>query len=323
MKIKIEKTSRYSEISNVIELDCKGNGTKDDPLIIDESVSLPTSFELNESELYIQMKNCMLLKLKISISKNILIEDCHIDWFELSGCSKIEIVNVISGLIGMGMSNNCILNGCTIERELSIANSSYNLIKNCIVKKRLDYNLFERCIDTTFENNKIPERYIGKIRTAAIKDKNTEKKHQIFTIVESAEEIECTGTGFKEEPFVFTPQKFWHHALYLLETVHYVLINDFNLRYIFLGRCKNKFIKNCDVRTIEMEHCSNIRIERTNLKYLRCGPCENVIVTDCTIDKIEIYKSFRGGVIIKNCSVRQVGKRADRLNLENTEVQKQ
>ncbi|MFX1478258.1 MAG: hypothetical protein ACFFCI_09005 [Promethearchaeota archaeon] len=322
MKIVIDVTSKYSEKFNVAELDCKGSGTKDDPLIIDESVSIPTSFELNESELYIQMKNCMLLKLKISISKNILIEDCHIDWFELSGCSEIEIINVISGLIGMGMSNNCILNGCTIERELSIANSSNNLIKNFNVKKRLDYNLFERCTDNIFENNKISERYSGKIRTDSIEDKNTEKKQQIFTIVESSEEIECTGTGFKEEPFVFTPQEFWRQALYLLETVHYVLINNFNLKYIFLGRCKNKFIKDCDVRTIEVEHCSNIRIEKTNLKNLRFGPCENVIVTDCTIDKIEMYKSFRGGVVIKNCTVRRVGKRAERLILENSPIQK-
>lgn len=53
MKIKIDKTTKYSEKNNIIELECKGNGTKEHPLIIDASVDLPQSFEINESEAFI------------------------------------------------------------------------------------------------------------------------------------------------------------------------------------------------------------------------------------------------------------------------------
>jgi len=50
------------------ELDCKGKGTEEDLFIIDESVALPNSFEINESEVFIHIINHRISKLNIAYS---------------------------------------------------------------------------------------------------------------------------------------------------------------------------------------------------------------------------------------------------------------
>lgn len=323
MKFNIYRTPKYSEKNNIIELNCEGNGTENDPLIIDEFVPLPKSFEINDSEIFIHITNHTLSNLKISISKNITIDNCYIEWFELNSCAHIKISKASSVLMGIGMCNNCTLDGCIIWGTLSITNSSHNVIKNCDVHQRLIYNIFNQCRVNIFEGLDIPERDTDKILQDSSTGLDYSKNEQLFTIVESSQKIEGTGTGFKEDPFIFTPQEFSRQGFSLMESVHYVLIKNFNLRFIFLGRCKNKFIEDCKVRSIELKHCSNIRLDRTDLKTLRLGQCQDVTIDNCTIEILRLEKSFDEGVFIKDCLIRQIkGKNFDKLKLKYTEVQK-
>jgi hypothetical protein len=318
MKIQIEKTSKYSEQNNVIEFDCKGKGTEDDPLIVDASLNLPESFEINESEVYINITNCTISKLKISVSRNISFIDCYIDWFEISGCTKIRITNTVSGVIGLEMCNDCFLENCDIARTFAIVNSSNNIIRNCSIKERFEYNLFNRCKDNVFENNQISNKLLHKIEENPLSNMDQGKK-PLFTIIESPITIECTGKGFKEDPFIFTPQIFYAQRFSLIETVHHVLINNFNLRYIFIGRCKNKYINDCNVKIIELDYASNVKIAKTRIKNLWFGQCKNILISECIIDKVKLKKPFIGGTVFKNCKIDQIkGKSANKIMIENT-----
>ncbi|MFX1281350.1 MAG: hypothetical protein ACFFA3_18525 [Promethearchaeota archaeon] len=318
MQLKIYKSSNYSENNNLLELECKGNGTKEDPFIINPSTNLPEYFEINESEDYILISNCSVSTLKISISKNITLKDCYVDWLEVSGCRNILITDVISGLLALVMSHKCTLYGCEIERELCISNSSNNLIKNCIVKQRLDYNLFERCSDNRFEDNIIPEKHLSKISKDSANLMNDSFEKQLFTIPESATTFECKGNGYKDDPFIFTPQVFYMNRFSLLETVHYVIIKNFNLRYIGLARCKNKFIEDSKIKLLLLDYCSNVKIERTEVKKLWIGQVQDVLISDCTVDKINVKKSFEGGIVFKNCAINQMkGKNLDKIKFES------
>lgn len=50
------------------ERDCKGKRTEEDPFIIDESVALPNSFQINESKAFIHIINHKISKLNIEHS---------------------------------------------------------------------------------------------------------------------------------------------------------------------------------------------------------------------------------------------------------------
>ena len=68
----------YGRSINKLEIECSGTGTIEDPIIIDNSVQLPSSFEIEGSELYIHIKNLKLEhNFAISKSRNITIENCE------------------------------------------------------------------------------------------------------------------------------------------------------------------------------------------------------------------------------------------------------
>ena len=79
MRIKIYelRPKVYGRI-NKLEIECSGTGTIKDPIIIDNSVQLPSSFEIEGSELYIHIKDLKLEhNFSILKSRNITIENCE------------------------------------------------------------------------------------------------------------------------------------------------------------------------------------------------------------------------------------------------------
>ncbi|MFX1478257.1 MAG: hypothetical protein ACFFCI_09000 [Promethearchaeota archaeon] len=322
MTIRIDKSYYYSGKNNTIELDCKGKGTKDDPFIIDGSVALPNSVEINESDAFIYLINCRISKLGITISKNITIKNSYIEQVWLSSCRDVRILNCLNRTIGLEMSQNCVLDGCKIERGFSSWCSSYNVIKNCTIKKIWEYNIFGRCKDNVFENNKIPEKYLAKLKRESMKKfNNNTTQNQIFSIIESDPDyVECTGTGFKEDPFIFMLQDIPCDSTYFsfLESVHYVHIKHYDLHRLFFGFCKNKFINDCDIIALGLNYCSNVKIQKSHIQYLRLGHSKNILVSNCIVENLKLKKSFNGGIIFENCTIDLIkGKNDDKIEIIN------
>jgi hypothetical protein len=81
MKIKIYKKifSLKWYFFKEIELECKGEGTEQNPIIIEPTLDLPQDFDVRNNHLYINIINCKCHYISINNCKNITIEDCTFD----------------------------------------------------------------------------------------------------------------------------------------------------------------------------------------------------------------------------------------------------
>ncbi|MFW9876035.1 MAG: hypothetical protein ACFFG0_23275 [Candidatus Thorarchaeota archaeon] len=317
MKIKLYRNYKYSSLNNISEKDCRGSGTENDPVVIDGSIPLPREFlEIIDSEIFLLITNRNIKKLRITVSKNVIIKDCSIDWLWLSGCSDIKLVNVKSPSVVLEMCHNCILDDCEIR--LHLFNSTHNLIKNCTIDF-LESNLYLRSKDNIFENNNIHDKYLAKISNQMTYDE------QVFTVTEvTPPMIKCSGTGFVEDPFIFDLKDFSDSdSIYLMESAHNILINNYNIRLIWFKRCKNKIIEDCKLKYLGIEFCSDIKIEKDIIEKLYLGESKNLSIINCTIKKVKLKRSFKGGVVFKNCTLLQIkGKSVNKVKLENSKIQK-
>jgi len=160
LKIKRDKEPiERDPLSQIQRFVSKGSGTETDPVIIEPSENLPHEFMVEESNLFIIVRNCYLGRVGFHKCQNVKIEDCNIWILYISNCSKVLVnKSTIRGTISLWESSNIKFEDCDINRVKFIRSNS-NIIKNCTVKKiRYIYGN-----DNIFEANIIPEKHLTKI----------------------------------------------------------------------------------------------------------------------------------------------------------------
>lgn len=128
------------------EFKWKGNGTKDEPFVIDSLRGISPQFWIKKSHVFIHLKNCNFTYICLVRAQNIIIENCTGDVY-LHHCQDIKIENCDIPVFKLNYSFNNALNNCSI-----------------------DYadNHFSRA--NQFQNNKIPPQFIKSITEGTYKE---------------------------------------------------------------------------------------------------------------------------------------------------------
>ena len=92
-KSKITKISDKTIESLKNKLNWDGNGSKLEPILIDNLGSLPLNVKIYKSSLYYNIKNLTIDKLTCRNTQNITIENCTIKHLEIYGCYNMALVN--------------------------------------------------------------------------------------------------------------------------------------------------------------------------------------------------------------------------------------
>jgi len=82
-------------IENKENLNLQGNGTKNDPIIIDEKANIPVNLIFKTDDLYIFIKNTNIGFVVFDKCKNITIEDSIVLTLKMKSCQNITVQNNI------------------------------------------------------------------------------------------------------------------------------------------------------------------------------------------------------------------------------------
>ncbi len=132
-------------------LNWHGNGTANDPYIIDSYENFPTELRIYQSTLYISIKNCNLKYFTMKKCKNIILENCAFKSLRLHKCVDIQIENcTLNQKLALINCHNLKIYDSTIPL-LSFIRCFENHLKNCSLDQTNNHfskgNIFEQ-IDT-------------------------------------------------------------------------------------------------------------------------------------------------------------------------------
>lgn len=164
MKFLIDKIniSFNTIIASEIEVECKGNGSKEDPLIIDSVHSLPEVFRIRDSHLYVNFIGCIAKQVTLMNAKHVTFKHSN-----------------IRGLTFIDSNENILLNSI-FSRNLVFRNSHHNSIDSCNIR---NLNLINSN-DNYFKKDKI------------IKVKDLESKNNKFEDVVISKRLSSRKTIF-------------------------------------------------------------------------------------------------------------------------------
>lgn len=132
----------------------KGDGTLENPILIETTSSLPKHLQIRESDLYIQIKDCVLNSLILKKCQNITISKCEFHDLKLEKSSTIEISDSkFNNALGLIKSQHIRIQDCNIKK-LSLTLSHNNSISNCRIEDAT--NDFSRA--NTFKDLKFAEK---------------------------------------------------------------------------------------------------------------------------------------------------------------------
>jgi len=157
MKITLYKSSgRYGYRSAII-IDCKGDGTKENPIIIEPLSSIPKSFIINGYKYHIVVKEFKSSYILAEQCQNISIEDTELNRLRMERCSNITISNITClSRLTLYRCKNIVIKKSFITR-LRLFKSSVNTIKN---------NFIIRLKEIDSKNNQLTLNEINKVQAS-------------------------------------------------------------------------------------------------------------------------------------------------------------
>ncbi|MFX1257614.1 MAG: hypothetical protein ACFFAN_07140 [Promethearchaeota archaeon] len=120
-----------------IELECKGMGTQDNPIIITSSENLPKVLTISKSNQHIVIRNLNLRFIGLYSCKNITIEKCKFEAFKLFHCSDFKIKNSSFGKFSLKECHDIEVEGCSMNRIriVRLLSNQINKFKNCTLDR--------------------------------------------------------------------------------------------------------------------------------------------------------------------------------------------
>ncbi len=113
-------------------------------------------------------------------------------------------------------------------------------------------------------------------------------------------EVECRGTGIKEDPFIIDSSSSIPNNFEILESERFIIIENCRLNSLVLGYCKNITMKNCIFRSSFLYNCINITIDSSEINFINLIVCRNCLLKDSKFDtEFKLYKCYNN--TFKNC----------------------
>lgn len=120
-------------------------------------------------------------------------------------------------------------------------------------------------------------------------------------------EIECEGSGTKEDPLIIESSEVLPKVIYLRHNNYFIHIKNLEKRYISLYNCQNITLADCQLKYLDVGYCSKIIIKRLLInKLFRLSSSNYVLIEDSNIGKFKLKQSTSN--IIKNSSFKQIKK---------------
>ncbi|NHJ19985.1 MAG: zinc ribbon domain-containing protein [Candidatus Lokiarchaeota archaeon] len=114
-----------------------------------------------------------------------------------------------------------------------------------------------------------------------------------FTDPDVTLELQFSGSGTLDNPYLITTRKFWLNDLFQLDlfnSTSYLLVKGIALNALYLTNCKNITLKDVNLKYLGLENCSIISIENVNiLKHLKLSKVSQIKIIECNIGKLFAY----------------------------------
>jgi len=150
----------------VVKAEFPGEGTVEDPVVINSTERLPSNFTYRDSNLHIIINECNFRKDEYGIifknCSNLEIINCQFRDVLFLECSNSHVSN--SNIIGIYLTESHDILITDSEIKGLYLNVSYkNQVKNCTIEKVVN----KSSRSNLFEGNIIPEKYVKKILEAS------------------------------------------------------------------------------------------------------------------------------------------------------------
>ena len=91
MKITLYKSAPKVGFKIPLEIECKGDGTEENPVILESSKRIPRDFSLQGSKCHLILRDLVSRYIFLDQCQNIVIEELVLDRLRMVKCSKIVI----------------------------------------------------------------------------------------------------------------------------------------------------------------------------------------------------------------------------------------
>ncbi len=342
MKLKIlKKETNYSDLVGdftEVEIECEGDGTRENPAIIQFKEKLPTSFEIFESKNYILIRDVCFFdkesifnpfsisRIGLYYSENITFENCDFYSLTIKNSSNINLINISSESLTIIESRKVRLENSRIINEFEIYKSKNNQILNCTFDCAFK-NPKNLSFENVFQKNQISSEYKDQLLNFEDIDK---EKNRTFTIrgehygVEKLIESEYTGKGTVDDPIMLKLPYKLPHLIRFYGNREHVVLENINSTYIELLNCKNITLKNCNyIKHVQFYYCSEIRLRENFIKNFRLIDCYQIIIEDSQFNNVKLAESNRE-IQFKRSKINLLSQNpfAQEIEFPNTEVKK-
>ncbi|MHA2474419.1 MAG: hypothetical protein ACXAES_14430 [Promethearchaeota archaeon] len=118
-------------------------------------------------------------------------------------------------------------------------------------------------------------------------------------------EIECKGSGTESDPAIIESSENLPRGLCMKNSNFFIIIQNCYLSKILLTSCQNIRIVNCNVRSITLQHSSNIFVNKSTMRRtLSLWWSNNIKIEDCNIKRVKFTTSNSN--IIKNSTIKKI-----------------
>ena len=298
-----------------VELELDGNGTREDPLIIDKkSVENLSYIEIFESDYFVVIRNLNFTGDKynrtwfsLHYSQNITIENCEFDDLFLHSCSEVSIINCKCQRITFDECHDNKVERTSISIELYLFKSNKNLIKSCKIRKVINPYKFSK--ENIFDNNEISSKNSTAIKNSSLPILKQGCSYTFFDIVseafEGTMELPCTGSGTSLDPYCIEMTKPFFKDVRIYGSRDCLILKGFDLWELDLINSKHITLRDSKFKKIKLDYDFDIKLENSTIKKLTMSRCKDFRFDNCAIKKFIEYNEYGNDYLLAKVTIKE------------------
>jgi len=155
MKITLYKSAPKVGFKIPLEIECKGDGTEENPIILEPSKKIPRDFSLQGTKYYLILRGFVSRYIFLEQCQNIVIEGTELNRLRMVKCSKIVIKNLTCyHRLTLFRCEDVTVENSFIGRLRLFQSSDTSIVNNFII----------RLMDIGSKNNKLELNDVGKVQ---------------------------------------------------------------------------------------------------------------------------------------------------------------
>ena len=131
-----------------------------------------------------------------------------------------------------------------------------------------------------------------------------------FTQADFKLELQITGTGTIDNPYLITSGNYWFDKsleLNISNSNSYIKIKEVSLKALYLKQCENITISDVNLKYLGLGNCSTISIENVKItKQLRLSKVTQIKIVECNIGKLLAFSGDH--ISIFNSYIKKISK---------------